>query len=618
MNVILPNGKEIKNIPDGVSPEQIQELAISKGLATPEDFGLGRSSTPDAAAETLATMVTGAVAMPVSGIAGIAQSLNPFADPGAGAKAVESVQQALTYQPAIPEAQQTLQSIGETVQPVSEAFEAAEQGLGGGALEATGSPTAATAAHLIPTVLTELATLGAGKYAKSLKRLSKSRKADVNRQMANISAEIENRGIVAENLTPEALEQLSKNLPAVIDGRRNIKQAVDDIMGAQIASGANDAKLAGFKAIKDSGGSFRLEPDRLAREVVRQGYEEGFVQSMKSASPDTKKLMRKMNTNMKRIKSDSTLSNQLRPSNTVGDVVADRIKVIRDTADTARKKLNDIVKDRFAGKQVNARPIVEQFRKSLDELGVKPVKTEEGGLSFDYSDSLIEADKGSQRLINSSFQLMNKNKPIDALMVHEFKKKLDALIDFNKVSKGGIPESGRRVLKELRASANDSIRKVDSGYAKVNDTLSESIDALNDFQDLIGKRIKLFEPGANKAIGQDMRALLSNQKRRVALEESLKGIDDLAKKYGYKGKDDVEQLVRMANRLDRRFGAVAETSFQGNIESALNSAVRQMASGDVQGAAINTAIDKAASMASKFRNIDDANAFKSVDDLLKR
>ncbi len=71
--------------------------------------------------ETAATMVSGAIAEPIAGLAGIVQSLNPFADEGAGAQAVEATREALTYQGG-DTSQEQLKAIGETLVPVGNAL----------------------------------------------------------------------------------------------------------------------------------------------------------------------------------------------------------------------------------------------------------------------------------------------------------------------------------------------------------------------------------------------------------------------------------------------------------------------------------------------------------------
>ena len=51
----------------------------------------------------------------LAGIAGIAQTLNPFADPGAGAAAVKATKEALTFKPRTEKGQAGLQAVGEAL-----------------------------------------------------------------------------------------------------------------------------------------------------------------------------------------------------------------------------------------------------------------------------------------------------------------------------------------------------------------------------------------------------------------------------------------------------------------------------------------------------------------------
>lgn len=121
--------------------------------------------------ETAATIASGAVAEPLAGIAGIAQSINPFADEGAGSGAVKATQEALTYQPRTGAGQESLQTTGEALRPVGDFFQDLESGLGDYALEKTGSPAFAAAATAAPTALLEL--LGAGIGGRATKQAAK-------------------------------------------------------------------------------------------------------------------------------------------------------------------------------------------------------------------------------------------------------------------------------------------------------------------------------------------------------------------------------------------------------------------------------------------------------------
>ena len=100
--------------------------------------------------ENAGSLVSGAVAEPIAGLVGIAQSLNPFADQGAGAKAVAATREALTFKPKTDTGQSQQQAIGETLAPVGEALSSAEKFLGENTLKITGSPALASFAHTLP------------------------------------------------------------------------------------------------------------------------------------------------------------------------------------------------------------------------------------------------------------------------------------------------------------------------------------------------------------------------------------------------------------------------------------------------------------------------------------
>lgn len=118
--------------------------------------------------ETAAAFGSGIIAEPLAGMAGIAQTLNPFADQGAGAEAVKATKEALTFKPRTEEGKENLQAIGETLAPVGKALSGAEKFLGENTLRLTGSPALAAIAHSLPTAALEAIGL---KGSKALTRV---------------------------------------------------------------------------------------------------------------------------------------------------------------------------------------------------------------------------------------------------------------------------------------------------------------------------------------------------------------------------------------------------------------------------------------------------------------
>lgn len=161
--------------------------------------------------EPAATVASSVVAEPIAGIAGIAQAVNPLADPGAGARAVEATREALTFQPRSEAGRAGLSALGETLAPVGKAFESAEDFLGTGVLEITGSPALAAAAATIPTAALE-AVGGAAAFKRAAKIKARP-------------------GVLAatEKQAKKALVEAAPDIDVIKDTSRAIYKEIDDI-----------------------------------------------------------------------------------------------------------------------------------------------------------------------------------------------------------------------------------------------------------------------------------------------------------------------------------------------------------------------------------------------------
>ncbi len=555
--------------------------------------------------EALGTIASGIIAEPVAGIAGIIQAINPLAEPGAGARAVESTREALTIAPSNEQAQQSLENISNIAEPAIEAFTDVEQGLGDFAFELTGSPTIAAGAKTIPTAILEaLGLTGLRKLRKGTRLID-----DQGNATKALRTELDKNGLVFENLTPEARASIPQIADkSLIPGKSEVAGAGELAVIKQIKSGARDDSLAGFKVVNN-----RIAPDKLGLESVRQGFSEGFVQAVKSANKETKVGMNKMLTMMRRIKKNERLALEFRPADVLGDSFANRIKFIRDKANDARIELNTIAETSLRGKRLNPAPIVNKLEESLEKLDIDLVAGRRGIPKPVFGGSLISKDKTSQRIIKDVIDLMAEGGAPDALRFHKLKRQLDRTIDFRKKSAGGLTDAGKNVLKDIRFELNSQLRTIDPDYARVNDTLSSSLTALDDFQRVSGSSIDIFGTNANKAIGQDIRGIMSNRKSRVKLENAIDQIESVTSNLGGNFKDDLRDLALFANGLDNRFGAVAKTSFKGEIESA----IKQTAQQGAQATVVQTAAEKTGRIADKLRGVNDFNAFESMSKLLK-
>lgn len=171
-----------------------------------EPGGLIENIPPIGGAEALGTIASAIPAEIAAGLSGIVQSVNPFAEPGAGAQAVETVRDALTFIPRSAEGQKQLQQIAEILQPVGEAFETAEEFTGDIGFEA-GGPVGGAAGAAVPTAIAELLGVGSvGRAARAIKSTDKAADAARQARRAQDSAEIERVKEVLGKETVDAVE----------------------------------------------------------------------------------------------------------------------------------------------------------------------------------------------------------------------------------------------------------------------------------------------------------------------------------------------------------------------------------------------------------------------------
>lgn len=553
--------------------------------------------------ESIASIGSSILAEPVAGIAGIAQALNPFADEGAGAEAVEKTRDFLTYKPETQFGKDKLSDVGEVVAPVAEKFTQLETALGDYAFEMTGSPTLGAAATASPTALLEILGLGSLKKLKAGTELID----DMGRPTIQLEKALDKHGLTYDNLLPEVRAEIPDIAEGTLMPRADSSKAAgqaEKTLIEQIKAGGRDDALAGLKVVDN-----KVVPDDLGVAAIKQGFDSGFIQAIKTASPSTRQGLLKMTNIMQRISKNKSVAMDIRPTDIVGDAVSSRIKYIRDKANTARADLNEIANKSLKGRDIDAAPVIKQLQDSLDSIDVDLVG--EGIPKPKFEGSMISKDRTSQKVIKDLIDLMSEGGKPDALRFHKLKRQIDTLINFKKKSAGGLTDAGRNVLKDIRSSLNKSLRNISPDYADVNDVLSSSLNALDEFQSISGSSIDIFGRGSEKAIGQDMRGLMSNRKSRVRLENALSQVEEVASGLGGKFDDNIKDLSLFANQLENRFGAVADSSFKGEIASAFEQGFQKSASQALK----DKAFQKAAEKANKLKGINDFNAFKAMRDL---
>jgi len=595
---------------NSVAREEARKASLPRGLP-------GMAVIEPAVA--LAGGLAGEVAGGLAGLGSVARGL--YSGEGfeeamrQGAESVEDVSAAVSRlaQPRTQYGAESLQNITGLLSPVGEAFEAVSRKAGDVALETTGSPGIAAAAYTAPTAVLEALGLGGlRKATKGAVLLDSS-----GNPTPTLNNLLQDMGLSWEGLSPAA----KAAVPAV-SGRTSVAglPAVKPVSQAarleQLRSGGSEKSLATVR-VSDEGD--KIVRDQPAIDAIRQWDDEGLIQAVKTASPATKAKMTQMLNLRQRIAENKRLAQTQRPTDIVGQSAIQRISYLRNVAKKAREGLSKVAKTELAGRPMNPAPVLAQFRNTLENLNVRFSRGPNGVPTPVFEGSQISANPSAQKIVKTAFKLLSEGEAPDASRFHLLKRQLDELIDYKKSTQGGLTTAGNDILKGLRRTLNEELRKVNSRYGDYNDVLSGILGVFDELDSISGKRTNIFDDKSYSALGQEFRKLFSNYGVRTDMISAIENLERLTSMYGGKFNDNIMDLSMFASALDKRFGPVAETSFAGQIAqeqaraSAANAAMRASEAG-VTRAMFEKLMEKYKQMT----GVSDDAAYRSMEELLRR
>lgn len=214
----LGSGKVTDQLPD-IAAQLPQPEPQRAGGIIDLDTGKFAQEAPEPAAqpkpefigssviEPAAAIASSIIAEPIAGLVGLTQAINPFADEGAGARAVQATREALTFKPRTEAGQESLQAVGGALEPVGKALKATEEVLGEAGFQ-VGGAIGGTIGATIPTLLMEALGLGlVRKATRSTGRLVD----DAGNPAPELAEALERSGITFDQLPPEAVQALADN-----------------------------------------------------------------------------------------------------------------------------------------------------------------------------------------------------------------------------------------------------------------------------------------------------------------------------------------------------------------------------------------------------------------------
>jgi len=365
-----------------------------------------------------------------------------------------------------------------------------------------------------------------------------------------------------------------------------------------------------FKKALDVGGP-KIVKDKAAIESIKQGFDEGVIASVKGSSKEDRSKMAKMVNIMERGKKNQEYALKNRPADVAGQSLVDRIDYIRSTNKKAGKEL-EIAAQSLKGKDVDSSSAISRFMDDLDNMGIRLTRNKDGKISPDFRGSDIEDLAAPESAIKRMVARLAKDKAPNAYELHRVKKYIDENVTYGKQGEGlgGKTES---ILKNLRRNIDGILDDEFKDYDAANTKYADTISALDDIQDVAGRKMDLSGGRADKATGTLLRRVMSNSQSRVRLLDSIDEIEGVAAKYGGKFDDNLMSQTLFFDELDRMFGATARTSFQGQIGQAIEGAARAATPtgmGDLAIKGVAKGVEKA-------RGINESGAFRAIKELLK-
>jgi hypothetical protein len=385
------------------------------------------------------------------------------------------------------------------------------------------------------------------------------------------------------------------------------RSAFKDKIAEDIASGSGDRNLANYMVT----GSGKVKADKVAKEAIRQGFDEGVISAVKGSTPVDRAKMREMTKILDKTKKDARYAMDNRPSDVAGDSLLERVRHIKGVNRKAGAELDTVAKS-LRGQSADFSTPVDNFISSLDDMGVKL----DSNLNPIFKGSDIEDLAGPQNAIKNVIRRMAKGERgevPDAHDMHRMKKFIDENVTYGKTAEGlgGKTES---VLKSLRRDIDEALDGQFPEYDKVNTTYSDTVNALDSLQDAAGKKMDLFGKNADKAVGTLLRRLMGNAQSRVNLSDSIDSVESVAKKYGGQFSDDIKTQMLFADELEGVFQPATRTSFKAEIGKEVQRGIEQAAQPSVIGAVA----EGAGKLAEKVRGISEDAAMKAINELLER
>jgi hypothetical protein len=582
----LADGR-VLNFPDGTDPQVIQNTVkrmisgserSNEDVPTPENLAIPApgNSSPSfgdqllGGLENAASLASAIPATIGGGVSGLATTLIT-GDPAAGAAVSEGVSDTLSFQPSTQAGVQQQQTIGD---------------FASGVQQNVINPAVAGTAGLVDVALNPVTNI-AGGFEQSQNVVSNVREKGIGKSAGDQVLEATNSPFLAAatEILPAALEMA---VPGKVAFNKigKASRAKRKLIADEIRKGNPNIDLV-TKALDEKGAIVTNKASKQALDILGGDLPaKQTISVIENMSPASKAQVRKMLDVVEKMRKNpvATPGQPSRPSDILGESVANRIRAISSINKNAGKKIGEAANS-LKGKVVDITTARDSFFKDMQDLGVEFADID-GRVKANFDNSTFVgggADK-IERIANAI-----KTGKMDGLSAHRQKQFIRDLVSFGKGTESAVSSRSQGIFKGLASGIDEALDSTSTVYKKANDDFAKTVNLVEQFDKLAGKEIDVFSDLSAKSLGGKARRLASNAESRVNIEQQLIDADKVLKDFKITFKDDIPSLSHTVTRLEDIFKLEPAGSFQGRIERAgANIAQGQSASGAAAASVVDT------------------------------
>jgi hypothetical protein len=441
------------DVPAGEAPEELGFIE-QLGQLMPSGAEQARIMRQEIA-EPAAAIATGIPATIAGGLTGALAA--PLVGMEKAEEVLKGTQEALTYEPKTEAGIESLQTVGDLMQKGIDIANLPISGLAG-----------------LADLISGQSAEQAGETIKSVQEIGLPRTAG----MQTLEATGDPLLAAATEMTPALIGSFFP-IKNIVGKNTALKQKVAE----KIKAGETDKPLANYMV----SGAGKLKADPLAKESIKQGFDQSVIAAVKGSTKADKIKMSEMVDVMKKGKENALFAMKNRPSDIAGNSLLERINHVKTVNRTAGKQVDDAAKA-LKGKQVNFDQPINNFMDSLDEMGVR-IKE----LKPDFRGSDIEGLAGPEAAIKNIVKRLSSGKrgaTPDAHELHRMKRYIDEIVTYGKEGEG-LKGKTERILKSLRRDLDDTLDSNFPDYNTANTMYADTVSALDAFQDVAGRKMDL-------------------------------------------------------------------------------------------------------------------------------